>query len=750
MSAHLLLLTEIARCIGDAKTLPEVLHGVVRLVAERMNTDVCSIWLLSGERTRLTLAATQGLSPEAVGRATLHKGDGLAWQVLERKAPVAVEDAFRDPHFVYLPETREELFHSYLALPLQVRGVAIGALSVQTREVRRFTPDEVRALSAIATQIAPIVDNARLLSLIAGGESTAAAPERAAGPRRIVGTPCSSGVACAPLILLRGTPRREPVPRGTTQEEMERLERACRRAREELRRMQEWLRERNAEEAALVFSVQMMFLEDPSFEGRMRKAVEEGAAAREAIEKVTSDVLARFAGLKDLFFRERAADVEDLAGRLLRSTGEPVSEGAGALRGRVAALPSLTPSRIVSLCAEGVAAVLAGGGGATGHAALLARSLDLPLVVGLGDFLNELREGQRVLVDATSGEVVLDPPPHLVSELERAAAMGEEVLERLAESPAPAGSAKTPRIRFEANVSLWGDVVRAIEHGADGIGLYRSEFAFLLRPDLPGEDEQYVLYRRIVEQMAPRPVTLRLLDAGGDKLVPAFGQVEEPNPFLGYRSLRLLLDHPEILGPQARAMLHALEGSEGRILIPMIGDVMDFRAVRAELRKERRALPPLGAMIELPSSLLDLDAIAAEADFLSIGTNDLTQHLLGVDRTNARVTKYFETCHPSLIRAITMIARAGHQARKPVCICGTMASNPLFLPLWIALGIERIAVHAVRVPVLRALEPRIDREAAEGAVRDLLRADNPAAIRDRLERLAPPELRQLFSSRRGI
>jgi len=747
MSRHLLLLTDIARLIGEAKSLQEVLDSVVRLVADRMRADVCSIWLLDGERQRLNLAATCGLSPEAVGRSTLKRGEGMTWLVLERFAPVMVEDAFRDPRFVYLPETREERFPSFLAVPLQVRGAALGVLSVQSREVRRYTPDEVRSLAAISSQIAPVVDNARLLTLLAHEGAAAAPRERASGPRRVVGTPCSAGVVHGTILRLMSGTRPGRAARGGAAEESAKLEEAMRRSRAELLRMQEWLRERNAEEAALVFSVQLMFLEDASFAGRMRTAVAEGAGAAEAIERSTADILARFAGLKDLFFRERAADVEDLAARLLRNAEEPEDPGAAALKGRIAVLPVLAPSRLVSLCAEGVAAVLAGGGGPTSHAALLARSLDLPLVVGLDDILGELKDGQGALVDASSGEVVLDPPAALVAELGRAAAASEDLLGRLSSLPAPASPG---RLRLEANVNLWGDVVRAAHHGADGIGLYRSEFAFLLRPDLPSEEEQYVLYRRIVEQVAPRPVTFRLLDAGGDKLVPALGQTEEPNPFLGYRSLRLLLDHPEILGPQVRAILHSVEETQGRILVPMVTDAVEFRAVKDEIRKERNTLPPLGAMIELPSALFDLDRIAQEADFLSVGTNDLTQHLLGVDRTNARVTKWYDPCHPAVLRAIDAVVRAARTAGKPVGICGGMASNPLFLPLWIAFDIERLAAHAFRIPLLRALEPRIDPAEARRALPRLLSEEQPSAVRLGLERLAPPELQPLLHGRRGF
>jgi phosphoenolpyruvate-protein kinase (PTS system EI component) len=398
---------------------------------------------------------------------------------------------------------------------------------------------------------------------------------------------------------------------------------------------------------------------------------------------------------------------------------------------------------MVSLCAEGVSAILAGGGGATSHAALLARSLDLPLVVGLGDFIHEAQDGDLVLVDAASGEVVLRPPAALVAEATRAAAAGVEALRTKFKDPGPGNS----RIRFEANVSLWGDAVRARAEEADGIGLYRTEFGFLMRPDLPSEDEQYVLYRRVVEEVAPLPVTFRLLDAGGDKLVPALGQAPEPNPFLGYRSLRLLLDHPEILGAQARAILHAVEGSNARILVPMVGSVEEFRAVRELLRKEGMPVPPLGAMVEVPSALMQLDEIARDADYVCVGTNDLTQHMLGVDRTNARVTRYFDLCHPSMIRALHAIAESARRTKRPLGICGEAASNPLYLPLWLGLGVARLSVHTSRLRVLRALEARLDADHCRATAADLLGMDSARAIRSRLEEMAEPEVRELVRAR---
>jgi phosphotransferase system enzyme I (PtsP) len=741
--SHLILLSEIGRIIGEARSHQEVLVRVVRLIASRMRADVCAIYLLDGARSTLTLAATEGLSADAVGKARLAKGEGLTWQVLEKMAPVIVEDAPSDPHYKYLAVTHEEAFHSFLGMPLQVRGLPIGVIFIMTRERRRFTEDEARALSAIASQVAPVVDNARLLSLVAGEETTAAPPSLDKGPRRYYGTPCSTGVVSGTVLKLVDRVPREPPPAKNVREELERLEDAFLRAREELLRMQQWLRDHNAEEAALVFSVQLMMLEDPTFEGRMRAAVEAGGSAYGAILRVSDDVVARFANLRDLFFRERSDDVRDLTARLLRNARPPGERKTVTLEGKVVVLPLLAPSRMVSLCAEGVSAVLAGGGGATSHAALLARSLDLPLVVGVGDFIHEAQDGDTVLVDAASGEIVLRPPESLVLDATRVAAAGIEALRTKFADPGPGKG----RIRFEANVSLWGDAVRAREEEADGIGLYRTEFAFLMRPDLPSEDEQYVLYRRIVEAVAPLPVTFRLLDAGGDKLVPALGQAPEPNPFLGYRSLRLLLEHPEILGAQVRAILHAVEGAEARILVPMVGSVEEFRAAREMLVKEGMALPPLGAMIEVPSALMQLDEIAQVADYLSVGTNDLTQHMLGVDRTNSRVTRFFDLCHPSLIRALHSVSEAAHRAKKPLSICGAAASNPLYLPLWLGLGVTRLSVHTSRLRVLRALEARLDEGACREAARTLKTMDSAHRIRTHLEEMAEPEVREQVRAR---
>ncbi|MHC4341564.1 MAG: phosphoenolpyruvate--protein phosphotransferase [Planctomycetota bacterium] len=745
MSEHLLLLDDIARIIGESSTLQGVLDRVVRLVAQRMKTDMCSIWLLDGSATKLTLSATHGLNQEAIGFAQLEKGHGLTWKVLLSKTPVMIEDAPRHPDYIYLPVTKEEEFHSLLGLPLQVRASPIGALTVQTREPRRFSRDEIRALSAIASQIAPVVDNARLLALIDPEEKPGAPPARRAGPRRFMGTPCSVGIVSGEILRMGHSLPPAPPAAGTVLQEYERLDRACVRARAELMRMQEWLRERNAEEAALIFSVQLMLLEDPTFEGRLHQAIEEGTPAYDAVRRVTQDFIARFARLDAIYFRERASDVRDLAARLLRHVGANDSKPGTSLDGKIAVLPLLAPSRMVSLCAEGAAAVLTGGGGATSHAALLARSLDLPLVVGLGDFVNDVRNGQHALVDAASGEVVIDPPDHMIEEAQRAALAGVEALHKL-ESPKTKGSG---RIRFEANVSLWGDAVRARDHDADGIGLYRTEFAFLMRPDLPAEEEQYGLYRRVVDTVSPRPVTFRFLDAGGDKLVPALAQAPEPNPFLGYRSLRLLLDNPDILIGQARAILRALEGTQGRLLVPMVGSVDEFKAIRRVLMRETEELPPLGALIELPSALFELDELAEEADFLGVGTNDLCQHLLGVDRTNARVARFCDPCHPAVVRALKAIREAARRADKPMCVCGEAASNPLFLPLWLGLGVSRLSVHATRIGVMRALEERLDREEAEGIVDEILGLTAAHEIRSCLESVAAPEVIEFVAVRRG-
>ena len=737
----LLLLHDIAHLIGRAETLREILDGVVALVAERMRADVCSIYLLDGRRQTLTLAATRGLRADAVGLAKLARGEGVTWQILDRMGPLIIEDAPRDEHYHYLPEVGEEDLHALLGVPLRVRGTTIGTLAIQMSEPRRFTPDEVRALSAIASQIAPVVDNSRLLSLMEDAD-----PESDEEPdfdqmRRIQGTSCSVGVVAGVVAKLR---TREPLPSRQSDDpvaELARLRTALTATRHELQAMQEWLRDRHADEAAFVFSVQIMMLDDEAFVERIRGRIDGGGIdcgldAPSAVQLVLDGLLERFETMQDQYLRERGSDVRDLGARIQRHLGSPLEEREETLRGKVVVLADVTPSALVSISAEGALAVLAGGGGATSHAALLARSLDLPLVVGLGDFVQTVEDGERVLVDAASGEVVIDPPDTLIAETVRSATEGAEALHRIArEHPESSG-----RLRYESNVSLWGDAVRARQLGADGIGLYRTEFAFLMRPDLPGGEEQTELYRRIIDEIAPRRVTFRLLDAGGDKLVPALGHAAEPNPFLGYRSTRLLLDHPEVLREQVGAILAALDGREGSVLVPMVASVEDFRAVRTMLDDAELLPSDLGAMVELPSALLGIDELAREADFLSIGTNDLTQHLLGVDRTNARVTRYFDFCHPSVLRAIAMVVAAADKHGKTVCVCGEMASDPLYLPIWVALGVARLSVHAKRIAPLRALESRFETEQAEELTHDLLAMESRFDIRRRLESVAAPEV----------
>lgn len=721
----LLLLQDIARLVGESHSLEGILYRVVRLVAERMDSEVCTIYLLDPSGESLTLAAAHGLKPDAVGHATLERGEGVTWRILDRMKPLVIDDAQQDEHFLLLPEVGEEELHSLLGVPLRMRGKAIGTLAVQTRKTREFHEDEVRGLSAIASQIAPVVENARLLQ----GQESDATDGDDGEMRRAIGTSCSTGVVVGKARKVEDRSASD-APKDAS------IDAAFEASHDELNAMQEWLRDHNADEAALVFSVQLMLLDDPSFRSRIDDAMAGGAAPGAAVAEVRDHVMARFARMKDSYFRERTADVADLTNRVLRHLGGGSKQDPRSVKGRVAIIGDLTPSRLVSLCAEGAVAVLAGGGGATSHAALLARSLDLPLIVGLGDFVHTVREGDPLLVDASAGEVIVDPPEELVTETLRFATTLAEALHRFAGEHV----GRSGRIRYESNVSLWGDAVRAKNHGAQGVGLYRTEFAFLMRPDLPSEEEQVENYRRIVDHVAPMPVTFRLLDAGGDKLVPSLGLTAEPNPFLGYRSTRLLLDHPDVLRGQVRSILAALDGREGRVLVPMVASVEDFRAVRCLLEDADLLPKELGAMIELPSAVLGAEELAREADFLSIGTNDLTQHLLGVDRTNARVTRYFDFCHPSLLRAITMVAAAAKNHGTPVCVCGEMASNPLFLPVWVALGVERLSVHAKRIPPLTALEAQFVTEEAEALTRDILALDSSSEIRRRLESVAASEV----------
>ncbi len=741
------VLEDIGTIIATSHDLQDTLESIVRVVAERMQTEVCSLYIYDPRAHELTLWATEGLTRASVGKVRMRIDEGLSGLVFERREPVMVVDALAHPRYKYFPETGEERYHSFLGVPVIERKKAVGVLVVQTLRRRRFGADELRLLKAIAAQVGGIIGQARLSETLktkeeerveyrqrmmeaigrlrAYEEKEGAEPEKTEDRLRVarlVGMGAAPGFGMGTAHVLRPTVSFEHVEELRNEDpavEWERFQKALGQSIAEVDRLKSRMSERMPDLDATLFDAHRMMLEDKSFIERVRAFVEEGFAAETALQFTVEEYVAAFGKMSDRYLRERATDVRDIGHRLLRNL-LGVEEFSHRLpQEGILVADELTLSDLAAIEPERLRGIALATGGVTSHASILARSFEIPTVVGVDHLLEAVQEGVFVIVDGNSGAVYVQPSKDVIGEYERLdreyRAFNRE-LEALHDLPAETRDGH--RVILDANIGLMGDLTFAHRHGAEGVGLYRTEFPFLTYRDFPDEDEQVALYQKVIEQTHSKRVTIRSLDLGADKYPSYLRLAKEENPFLGWRSIRISLDMPDLFKVQLRAILRASVHGSVKLLFPMISSVQEvWRAreildeARDELRHEGVAFDeemPVGIMIEVPSAVFQAEELIREVDFFSLGTNDLIQYLLAVDRNNRKVASLYEPLHPAVLRAIAAATAAARAADKPISICGEMASDPISALVLIGLGIEQFSMGSFFIPAIKRLVRSVD------------------------------------------
>jgi phosphotransferase system enzyme I (PtsP) len=756
------LIADIAGIVTRSHDLRETLGNVTDLVAKRLDADVCSVYLTSADRSALTLSATVGLDEASVGVVKLAMGEGLVGHVGARGEAEAFAEAQKHPAYKYFPETKEEQFASLAAAPLKVRGLSgegftIGVLVVQTREARQFSDADVELLETCAQLIAPVVMNAQLLSVVAGGEErrsrliaalggAASAPEETRRAERnavLKGIATSRGIAIGPVFFLGDAIDLESVdyaPSRDAAQEKRDLDGALAEARRELQALREDVTQRFGPDFAAVFHTHIQILEDKGFVQKLDRELARTGNALESLKRVLAEYARMFGALDDPYFRERGVDIQDVgqrvAARLLgvRHHDQQLMDGA------IVVASQLLPAHFATLDVEKVAAVVSEHGGPTSHGAIFARALEIPAVTGVAGILEAARAGELAVVDGEAGRVILSPDEDLRSAYSKArqrAMVAVEHLDALSERPAETRDGL--RVRLTANAGLLSDLRLVERHGAEGIGLFRTELLALVHKGFPTEEEQEKLYEQVAAAMKPRPVTIRTLDLGGDKAIPQLETETEANPQLGWRSIRLSLSHLDAFKAQLRAILRASAHGNVRMLIPMVSAIEELRRVRELVEETKRELAaaevafdasmPVGVMIEVPSAAVIADALARECDFFSIGTNDLTQYTLAVDRGNERVAHLYDPLHPAVLSLIDRSVRAASKAGIAISVCGEMASNPLAVPILVGLGLGELSGVASAVPLVKEIVRALDSATAADDARRALDAASVSEVR---------------------
>ena len=709
-------LSTIAQIIQKSKPSENPLAHIVLVVREQMRVDVCSLYILEPQGKHLVLIATDGLDPSAVGKVRMSVGEGLTGLAVEKLQPVVVKNASQHPRYKYFPETGEEQFNTFAAVPLMEGDRVIGVLTVQTLEGRDLSADEIDLLKLFAFQLAGVVRNLVSLEVVLKGEKRAEKPTA-----QLKGIPVAPGFGIGTAFhMIPGTQALILPDQGgeplSPKDEWKKLAQAIRKASAGLLRLEKRLQKKFSKAESDIFYSHRMILSDKSFLKKLKSEVEKGGGAIDAVQAVIGGYIQELEKMDDPHFRERAADLQDIQQRVLEHLVGRAPRRSKKTMGRgVLLAETLVPSDTARLDPEAVQAILTERGGVTSHAAIIARSLGIPAVMGIPNLSSRIRPGDLVIVDGNLGFVYVNPEPRILREYERVQEKYADRIVSLRQASGDKGATRDGHpVLVEANIGIFSGLTKLRQFGAEGVGLYRTEFPFMVKKKLLGEDEQFELYRSIVEEVEGIPVTFRLLDAGGDKPLEALGlgMQTEANPFLGYRSIRLSLSRPEILTVQLRALLRVSALGPIRILVPMISGVEEIRAVRRifdEIRSDFDARGwaydpkiPLGLLVEVPSAVWMAHLLIRECDFFSIGTNDLIQYTLAVDRNNEQVAQFFEPLHPAVLNAISTVARVGLSAEKRVSVCGEIAGDPFMTPLLVGLGVTGLSMIPASIPAVKA------------------------------------------------
>jgi phosphotransferase system enzyme I (PtsP) len=740
------------------------LDNIVTLIAKRLACDVCSIYLLDEDGETLRLHATRGLAKPSVG-ITMKTWEGLTGLAIEQRGVVATDNAPRHPRYKYFRQTKEEKFLSFLGVPFYERKNPIGVLVVQTRDSRIFTPAEISAVSTIAWQISSIVANAKLLDSVrkneeerafykaelervkgSGPAKTERAKRSTVGQAAFTGLGISPGFASGKVSVLNRGLSKEAVlerarPRG---EEQKRFALALEKAKIQTIYLEKKMGEILSAEDAAIFHSHLMILEDRSFIGKVTALIDQDLGALRAVNEVVGNYVAAFSKMEDPYLRERSADMEDIGRRIVDALNGHQATSQRLRDKRVLVAEELLPSDLAIMDHDKVIGIATERGNHNSHAAIMARALGIPAVFAVEGLLKQVGVKSEVILDGTSGFVYVNPTERVKLEyqrLQREFDQKQRALEGIRDLPAQ--TLDGTRVSLLANIGLLSDMRVALLNGAEGVGLYRTEFPFMTRSAFPGRHEQATIYRKVLEGFSGLPVTIRTLDIGGDKGLPYFPQPKEENPFMGWRSIRVSLEQEDIFREQLAGVLLASPFGRCNLMFPLISGVDEVRSikqilgeVRDELIAEGRQISSeigVGIMVELPAAVLCAEQLAEEVDYLSIGTNDLIQYTLACDRNNQRVKKWYDPYHPAVLMSIKKVADAAKAAGKPVTLCGEMAAEPVNALLLMGLGIRSFSLSAPCIPMVKEAIRKVSLDEVTAVAERVLRMESGQAIRRYLE-----------------
>jgi len=708
----------------------ERLDRIVRDIASNMVAEVCSLYVLRADSV-LELYATEGLNPNAVHLAQLRLGQGLVGTIAASARPLNLSNAQEHPAFAYLPETGEEIYNSFLGVPVLRAGRTLGVLVVQNKTMRHYRDDEVEALETTAMVIAEMIATGDLARLTRPGLEL-----DLRRPVSFTGLSFNEGVGLGHVVLHEPRIVVTNLFNEDSEEEVRRLQSSLGSLRLSIDDMLERREVAFEGEHREVLEAYRMFANDSGWVRRLEEAIRNGLTAEAAVEKVQSDMRARMLHMTDPYLRERMSDFDDLANRLLRQLmGRGPEDVAASLpKDAIIVARSMGAAELLDYPRDKLRGLVLEDGAATSHVVIVARAMGIPVAGQMKGAVSMAENGDAIIVDGEEGAIHLRPQSDLeaaYAEKVRFRARRQEVYRELRKKPSLTKDGVPVDLLMNAGLAV--DLPQLSESGAAGIGLFRTELQFMVASTFPRAEAQERLYRDVLDAARGKPVTFRTIDIGGDKVLPYFkGAIQEENPALGWRAIRLTLDRPGLLRTQIRALLKASGGRELKLMLPMVTELSEIAQAREIIDREVRHLSrfahhlptslKLGAMLEVPSLLFQLDELMKAVDFVSVGSNDLFQFIMAVDRGNTQLADRFDTLSAPFLRVLKTIADAGARNHTPVTLCGELAGKPISAMALIGLGFRSISMSPASIGPVKAMLTELPLQELQAFFRDNLMA----------------------------
>ena len=715
-----IMLTTLRRIVlefSQDTQLQSALERMVSQIKNSLKTDCCSVYLANYAQQHFLLMASDGLAQDSFGQTTIGFSEGLVGLVGQREEPLNIANARNHPHYIHTPEVEEDDFNAFLGTPIIHQRKVLGILSIQQKQARNFTEDEEAFLVTLAAQLASALANAEVKNLFNQAEKNH-------GVKQLLGIAGAPGIALSQIMVCQpkaklSTQALKKVSSDQQSKQIQRFEQAVDKTLADFEQLSHKLSSMITNDSLAIFDVYIQLLEQAELRQGVLTKINQGWQAESALKLVIEHYVMQFEAIDDSYLKERASDIRDLGNRLLLNLQQQQTQKLSLPKAFILLAEDVTAAMLAEYQHQGLKAVVSLSGSANSHAAILAHALELPAIMGLSNIPVAQLDQQQAIVDGYSGELFINPGEALKREYQHLIAQESELTNQIQQDiHLPTITPDGRAIELQLNAGLSAGFECPENLGALGIGLYRTEIPFMNRHCFPSEHEQTKLYEQILAGFPRKPVTMRTLDVGGDKSLPYF-PITEDNPFLGWRGIRITLDHPEIFLVQVRAMMRANQHHKNlEIMLPMISNVGEvdeavrlinqaYFEVNSELKSEFKTekgssfqyqdnplpRPKIGIMLEVPAVIFQLEELAHRVDFFSVGSNDLTQYLLAVDRNNAQVANLHDAYHPAVLRAFNTIAQQSEKYLVPLSLCGELAGEPAGALLLLAMGFDKLSMN---------------------------------------------------------